>query len=171
MFVDAQVVATNPMELVKIRLQMQSTLPESVPRMNGLQIVQQLGLRGIYQGTAATLLRDIPFSALYFASYARFKSMLTKPDGELPFHRVLIAALVAGAFASGVTTPPDVIKTRLQTDSTGRYRGIVDCLRIIVREDGHRALWKGLGPRSTSFLDRLVVFLLILVPGSRFFFY
>lgn len=97
------------MEITKIRLQMQSTLPEAVPRMNGMQVVQQLGIRGLYQGTASTLLRDIPFSALYFASYARLKMLFTKPDGELPFHRVLTAALVSGAFAAAVSTPPDVV--------------------------------------------------------------
>lgn len=42
--------------------------------------------------------------------------------------------------------PIDVIKTRLQLDTTGRYKGIVHCGQEIIKEEGTRALWKGLTP-------------------------
>lgn len=45
--------------------------------------------------------------------------------------------------------PIDVIKTRLQLDTVGKYHGIVDCGRTVVREEGVRALWKGLTPFAT----------------------
>jgi len=47
-----QVVATNPMEIVKIRMQLGGSLST---------IFKDLGLRGMYKGTAATLCRDVPF--------------------------------------------------------------------------------------------------------------
>ncbi len=43
----------------------------------------------------------------------------------------------------------DVIKTRLQLDTVGKYRGIVHCGQTIVAEEGVRALWKGLTPFAT----------------------
>ena len=45
--------------------------------------------------------------------------------------------------------PIDTIKTRLQLDHTGQYRGIVDCGRQVARQEGGRALWKGLTPFAT----------------------
>src|SRR3989338_5437320 len=55
-----QVIATNPMELLKIRMQMQATLPQA-ERQSTVQVIRSLGIRGVYQGTPATLLRDVCF--------------------------------------------------------------------------------------------------------------
>ena len=43
------------------------------PKMSALQIVRQLGLLGLYKGVGACLLRDIPFSAIFFPGYAHLK--------------------------------------------------------------------------------------------------
>lgn len=45
--------------------------------------------------------------------------------------------------------PIDVIKTRLQLDRTGSYKGIIHCGNTIIRTEGVRALWKGLTPFAT----------------------
>jgi len=45
--------------------------------------------------------------------------------------------------------PMDTIKTRLQLDKTGQYRGIVHCGKTIAQAEGTRALWKGLTPFAT----------------------
>jgi len=39
-----------------------------------MHIVRQLGLLGLYRGASACLLRDIPFSAIYFPAYGHLKS-------------------------------------------------------------------------------------------------
>jgi len=49
-----------------------------------------------------------------------------------------------------VTTPLDVVKTRLMTQSAGdegRYKGVVDTFRRILKEEGAAALFRGIGPR------------------------
>ena len=43
-----------------------------MPRGAG-HIIRQLGLLGLYKGSSACLLRDIPFSAIYFTSYSHLK--------------------------------------------------------------------------------------------------
>lgn len=43
----------------------------------------------------------------------------------------------------------DVVKTRLQLDKTGQYRGVADCFRKIHAEEGLGALWKGLNAFAT----------------------
>ncbi|EFH45251.1 predicted protein, partial [Arabidopsis lyrata subsp. lyrata] len=52
------------------------------------------------------------------------------------------------ALTGAVTTPLDVIKTRLMVQGSAKqYQRIVDCVQTIVREEGVPALLKGIGPR------------------------
>jgi solute carrier family 25 aspartate/glutamate transporter 12/13 len=59
----------------KIRLQIQGEAAKvegALPR-GAVHIVRQLGVLGLYRGASACLLRDIPFSAIYFTSYSHLK--------------------------------------------------------------------------------------------------
>jgi solute carrier family 25 aspartate/glutamate transporter 12/13 len=76
-----QVIATNPMEIVKIRCQMQALLPVE-QRQTTMEVVQGLGIKGMYQGTLATLSRDIPFSLIFFPLYANLKKAFADSKGE-----------------------------------------------------------------------------------------
>lgn len=49
------------------------TAKEAIPKMSALSIVRQLGVLGLYRGVGACLLRDIPFSGIYFPTYAHLK--------------------------------------------------------------------------------------------------
>ena len=71
---------------------------------------------------------------------------------DRPLQTVEASAMgaIAGAFTGAVTTPLDVIKTRLMVQgSTAQYKGLVDAFRVILREEGPRAFFKGVGPRVT----------------------
>lgn len=142
-----QLVATNPMEITKIRKQLQSTLPVE-QRKTTIGIVKELGLSGLYHGSAATLLRDIPFSMIYFSLFSKFKEMQKKEDGSLPFFNVLLSALTAGVIASASVTPCDVIKTRMQAKGGDKlYSGVADCARKVYTAEGAPAFFKGVVPR------------------------
>lgn len=122
----SQVVFTNPLEITKIRLQVQGELVKAGLRdkpQSFFSIVRELGFRGLYKGSSACFLRDIPFSAIYFPLYAHAKHMFrerntrdpyTNEPGDLRFNQILAAGAIAGAPAAFLTTPADVIKTRLQ---------------------------------------------------------
>ena len=56
------------------------------------------------------------------------------------------ASSVGSVVAETVTLPTDVAKTRLQVQTDARYSGFANCLITIRREEGTRALWKGLAP-------------------------
>ena len=60
----------------KIRLQIQGEAAkvEGAVRKGAIHIIRQLGILGLYRGASACLLRDIPFSAIYFTSYSHLKS-------------------------------------------------------------------------------------------------
>ncbi len=44
------------------------------------QVVKEMGLRGVYKGTPVTLLRDVPFSFVFFPAYANLKTNFSNPD-------------------------------------------------------------------------------------------
>ncbi|TRM66263.1 mitochondrial carrier domain-containing protein [Schizophyllum amplum] len=148
-----QVVFTNPLEIVKIRLQIQGEAAKvhgAKPKGAGL-IIRELGLLGLYKGASACLLRDIPFSAIYFPAYAHLKKDIFH-DGrngkQLSFLETLSAAALAGMPAAYFTTPADVVKTRLQAEARKgdtHYKGMTDAFVKIYKEEGFRALFKG-GP-------------------------
>jgi len=113
----SQVVVTNPYEIVKVRLQTQSlNLAEGHARKGALTILKDLGLSGLYRGSAACLLRDVPFSAIYFTFYANLKKMERerlnlRQNDKLPIPNLFLCSCFAGTVSAFTVTPADVIKT------------------------------------------------------------
>ncbi len=62
-------VFTNPLEIVKIRLQVAGEIAHG-PKVSVFSVLKELGFFGLYKGSRACFLRDIPFSAIYFPVYA-----------------------------------------------------------------------------------------------------
>ncbi|GMH10213.1 hypothetical protein Nepgr_012054 [Nepenthes gracilis] len=60
-----------------------------------------------------------------------------------------IAGSIGGVVEACCLQPIDVIKTRLQLDRSGTYKGIIHCGATVARTEGVRALWKGLTPFAT----------------------
>ncbi|XP_053926118.1 electrogenic aspartate/glutamate antiporter SLC25A12, mitochondrial [Cuculus canorus] len=145
----SQVIFTNPLEIVKIRLQVAGEITTG-PRVSALSVLKDLGLLGLYKGAKACFLRDIPFSAIYFPVYAHSKLMLADENGHVGGLNLLLAGAIAGVPAASLVTPADVIKTRLQVAARAgqtTYSGVIDCFRKILREEGASAFWKGAGAR------------------------
>lgn len=67
----------------------------------------------------------------------------------VPPHVRALSGSFGGIVEACCLQPIDVIKTRLQLDQSGSYRGIVDCGRKVIHTEGVRALWKGLTPFAT----------------------
>ncbi|XP_053326733.1 electrogenic aspartate/glutamate antiporter SLC25A12, mitochondrial [Spea bombifrons] len=145
----SQVVFTNPLEIVKIRLQVAGEITTG-PKVRALTVLRDLGFFGLYKGAKACFLRDIPFSAIYFPVYAHCKTLLADESGHVGALQLLTAGAIAGIPAASLVTPADVIKTRLQVAARAgqtTYNGVIDCFRKILSEEGSRALWKGAGAR------------------------
>ncbi|XP_075683858.1 electrogenic aspartate/glutamate antiporter SLC25A13, mitochondrial [Rhinoderma darwinii] len=145
----SQVIFTNPLEIVKIRLQVAGEITTG-PRVSALTVLRDLGFFGLYKGAKACFLRDIPFSAIYFPCYAHMKKAFAGEDGRVSPGYLLLAGAIAGMPAASLVTPADVVKTRLQVAARAgqtTYSGVIDCFRKVLQEEGHRALWKGAGAR------------------------
>ena len=106
------VVATNPMEILRIK---SSLSPDNSVLAN----IRALGLRGLYSGWDASWFRDIPFSAIYFTLYCQAKTALAPVLAGAHFDSLLctLSGLAAGSVAAALTTPCDVVKTRVQTQA------------------------------------------------------
>jgi solute carrier family 25 aspartate/glutamate transporter 12/13 len=149
----SQVIFTNPLEIVKIRLQVQGEAARLAGHVKegAWKICCDLGFRGLYKGAGACLLRDIPFSAIYFTVYAHLKADLFHEGlcgKKLSPLELLAAGAIAGMPAAYLATPADVIKTRLQVVARAgqqTYTSILDAFTKILREEGPTAFFKG-GP-------------------------
>ncbi|CAI9167435.1 unnamed protein product [Rangifer tarandus platyrhynchus] len=171
-----QVIVTTPMEMLKIQLQdagrlaaqrkilsaqaqlsgqgsaQPSVEAPATPRPTATQLTRDLlrsrGIAGLYKGLGATLLRDVPFSIVYFPLFANLNELGRPASGEKsPFYVSFLAGCVAGSAAAVAVNPCDVVKTRLQSLQRGinedTYSGFLDCARKILRNEGPSAFLKG----------------------------
>ncbi|KAK8080242.1 mitochondrial carrier domain-containing protein [Apiospora hydei] len=149
---------TAPFERVKVILQVQDqkTKPGEKPKYNGgLDVVRQLyregGVRSVFRGSAATLARDGPGSAAYFAAYEYCKRKLTpvdpktgRPSGELSLLAVTAAGGAAGVAMWIPVFPVDTVKSRLQTaEGNPTLKGVI---REVYGRGGVKAFFPGFGP-------------------------
>ncbi|KFD63220.1 hypothetical protein M514_24597 [Trichuris suis] len=142
-----------PGERIKCLLQVQrQTIGSGPAKYAGpIDVLRQLykegGLRSIYRGTMATLLRDVPASGAYLAAYEFFMRSMTSSSAErnqLSPAKTLLAGGLAGIANWAVCLPQDVLKSRLQTAPAGRYpNGMRDVVRQLIKEEGVGALYKG----------------------------
>mmetsp|Transcript_12861 Transcript_12861/g.18523 ORF Transcript_12861/g.18523 Transcript_12861/m.18523 type:complete len:309 (+) Transcript_12861:53-979(+) len=145
-----------PTERIKCLLQIQESVGGVKPKYSGMvdcamQVYRQGGIRSLYRGTFATLLRDCPGSIAWFGTYEISKQEFLKWKGvQDPSQLSPLAVLTAGGMAGmacwSVAIPPDVLKSRFQTAPEGTYSGLLDVYKDLVRKEGHSALFTGIRP-------------------------
>mmetsp|Transcript_14902 Transcript_14902/g.47502 ORF Transcript_14902/g.47502 Transcript_14902/m.47502 type:complete len:311 (-) Transcript_14902:58-990(-) len=153
------IVIVTPFEVVKIRLQQQKGMDVSQLKYRGpihtaSTILKEEGIRGMWSGCSPTILRNgTNQMCMFWAKNMIDKLAWDKHEGDgkvlLPYQS-MVSGFTAGGFGPFMTGPFDVVKTRLMAQSKGgelKYKGLVDALVKIPREEGLRALWKGLLPR------------------------
>ncbi|EXC35977.1 S-adenosylmethionine mitochondrial carrier protein [Morus notabilis] len=105
-----------PTEVVKQRMQTgQFTSAPAAVRL----IIAREGFKGLYAGYGSFLLRDLPFDAVQFCMYEQmrigYKLAARREPNDL---ETAIIGAFAGAITGAITTPLDVIKTRLMVQGT-----------------------------------------------------
>ncbi|KAI9599108.1 mitochondrial carrier domain-containing protein [Syncephalis fuscata] len=149
----------SPMELVRTRMQSygESRNLRGVVR-DVRQMTQREGLRSLWRGLAPTLWRDVPFSAVYWLGYESIKKALVQNNYRETtsifneFQYAFIAGATSGMIAAIVTTPFDVIKTRIQTHQYNASYGhsqvkLSQVMRDIVYREGWAGLTRGMVAR------------------------
>lgn len=174
-----------PSEVLKTRLQLQGRYNNPYTTGSGYNykglgnaissIIKTEGSATFVFGYKETLFRDLPFSALQFAFYEKFRQLAiyyNHQSQELPVSIELATGAAAGGLAGILTTPLDVIKTRIQTSTstaslesvnspaTGtlsttssgissllRKSSTLKALGSIYKNEGVLGLFSGVGPR------------------------
>lgn len=132
-----------PTERVKVVLQ---TTERSTFVSAAKRLVRDGGVQSLFRGSLATLARDGPGSALYFAAYEVTKKTLAKPgEEEFSVTKTCIAGGMAGVAMWTGVFPIDTVKTKLQT---GEERiGFKNAVKqIYVKRGGLKGFFPGLGP-------------------------
>lgn len=115
-----------------------------------LRILEKDGILGLYAGYSATLLRNLPAGVLSYSSFEYLKAaVLSKTDQTNlnPLQSVICGAL-AGATSATLTTPLDVVKTRLMTQiHRDTAAGVSATVKQILRDEGWVGFTHGMGPR------------------------
>ncbi|PGH12144.1 hypothetical protein AJ79_04438 [Helicocarpus griseus UAMH5409] len=170
--------ATNPIWLVKTRLQLDKSNASNVPGRGRQyknswdcikQTVRHEGIRGLYRGLSASYL-GVTESTLQWVMYEQMKRMLAQrqerrladpahvenwADHAEAWGGKVVAAGFAKFFAAAVTYPHEVVRTRLRLAPTVsvaggkaqmKYTGLVQCFRLVFKEEGMAGLYGGLTP-------------------------
>ncbi|OBT79029.1 hypothetical protein VF21_02394 [Pseudogymnoascus sp. 05NY08] len=144
-----------PTEVVKQRAQARQ-FPSSLAALSSILSQRAtIGVPGVwrelYRGWSITIFREVPFTVIQFPLWEAMKKWrlrTTQRDegrGKIKAWESGLAGSMAGATAAGITTPLDVLKTRmmLAKEKTGMFV----LLRQILRDSGPMAFFSGIGPR------------------------
>jgi solute carrier family 25 (mitochondrial citrate transporter), member 1 len=119
-----------------------------------MTIVQQEGILALWNGVGPTILRNGTNQMCLFWAKANLDHIYwgkNEGDGKkLTPVQSMVSGFSAACLGPCATGPFDVVKTRLMAqEKTGsdRYRSFLHALVTIPREEGIRAMWRGLLPR------------------------
>lgn len=108
------------------------------------------GVLGFWRGNMAACVRVVPHKAVLFAFSDFYKDLFRSmdPSGQLPAWGPFVSGSLSGFTASIITYPLDLIRTRVsgQIGENLVYSGIAHTFTRTLREEGYRALFRGIGP-------------------------
>ncbi|KAI8380910.1 mitochondrial carrier domain-containing protein [Radiomyces spectabilis] len=141
-----QVLVGQPFDTVKVRLQTQSTTNPIYKGM--MDCVQQIkakeGFAGFYKGTMTPLVGIGACVSIQFVVLEFMKRRFSGSSGEsLTNGQFYIAGATSGIANSVVSGPVEHIRTRLQVQREGGFKGPIDCIRQIYRSHGLAGIYKG----------------------------
>ncbi|KAK7742066.1 Mitochondrial oxaloacetate carrier protein [Cytospora paraplurivora] len=155
----------SPFFLVKTRLQSYSPfLPVGTQHryrnaFDGLrQIIAAEGVRGVYRGVGAAMIRTGCGSSVQLPTYFFAKRRLQKHLGmeEGPALH-LTSSAVSGFVVCCFMHPPDTVMSRLYNQNGNLYKGVFDCLAKTVKTEGFFAIYKGFLPHLARILPHTIL--------------
>ncbi|CAG9801615.1 unnamed protein product [Chironomus riparius] len=174
------VTVVNPLELIRTKMQSEKMSYSEVGAAFS-KMLKQHGVRGLFKGLVPTIMRDTPFSAIYWTCYESFKKFhnTTHPDLVQSF----IGGALAGTMAAIITCPFDVIKTHQQIEFGEKFlytsNGIAgkrnqmsttkQQIRNIYNTSGFRGFFAGIIPRLAKVAPACAIMISTYEYGKTFF--
>jgi len=152
------ILVVTPMETIKVKLIHDQLSP--TPKYRGFfhgvySIAKQQGLSGCYKGLVPTILKQGTNQMIRFGVFYDLKRRIVgdDPSKKLTIVQSLVVGGIAGAASVFGNTPIDVVKTRMQGLESHKYKGVIDCIMQIIKNEGPTGLYKG----TTARLGRVVL--------------
>ncbi|XP_018329747.1 mitochondrial dicarboxylate carrier [Agrilus planipennis] len=145
---------THPLDLLKVTIQTQQD--KSITMLGvATNIVKREGVRALYNGISASLMRQLTYSTTRFGIYEVTKQTLEVAGVDSGFGTKVLMAGVAGAAGGLVGTPADMVNVRMQNDvklppeKRRNYMNAFDGLFKVYKEEGAKRLFSGAGAATS----------------------
>ncbi|XP_044953543.1 mitochondrial carrier protein CoAc2-like isoform X1 [Hordeum vulgare subsp. vulgare] len=173
--------AVAPLERVKILLQTRRVEFRGSGLVGSFRTIYRTeGPLGFYRGNGASVARIVPYAALHYMAYEEYRRwiILGFPNVEQGPVLDLVSGSIAGGTAVVSTYPLDLVRTKLayqlqvkgavnlslreSKPSEQVYKGILDCVKTIHRQNGLKGLYRGMAPSLYGIFP---------YSGLKFYFY
>ncbi|XP_063054590.1 probable mitochondrial glutathione transporter SLC25A40 isoform X2 [Engraulis encrasicolus] len=169
----------SPLELIRTKLQSERQSYKELSAVIRSSVVTD-GWLSLWRGWGPTILRDVPFSAMYWYNYEKLKGWLCDYHGvrAATFSITFLSGAASGSIASIVTLPFDVVKTRRQVElgelqvqklSSRASSSTWHVMRTIVAESGAPGLFAGFMPRLIKVAPACAIMISSYEYGKAFF--
>jgi len=144
-------IALLPLDILKIKAQVN-------PGYSIRENLKGVSLREMYAGWNWTAFRNMPGSFVLFGANSLAYSRLFGIEGpkDAKFYQIFVASMCGGTCSILLSSPMDVIKTRIQNKPFGDKRGGMKYVGDLMKEEGPGAFFKGVVPKLGLIGPKLV---------------
>uniref|UniRef100_A0A1A9WCJ1 Solute carrier family 25 member 40 n=1 Tax=Glossina brevipalpis TaxID=37001 RepID=A0A1A9WCJ1_9MUSC len=168
--------ASTPFEMVRIKMQSEQMSYRQLGRTLKY-IIDTRGIGGLWHGLSPLIMRDVPFSAIYWTTYETIKSQF--PEYRSKFFFSFFAGATSGMLAATLTTPFDVVTTHVQLEIGEKViekeKNIVSTsisrrLSELYRNRGMKGIFSGLSIRLYKVAPACAIMISVFECGNRYFY-
>lgn len=148
---------SNPVEVAMVRMYSDGAAEKATKRGYRnvgdalCRIAREEGIFGLWSGASPTIARSMIVNCVQLGTYDNAKDIYQGYGVKDGFLLHVAASMTSGFCYSVVTLPIDSAKTRLQNqrrskDGGFKYRGLIQTMGVVAREEGVTNLWRGFMP-------------------------
>lgn len=169
-------VTGNPAEVALVRMAGDARLPLK-SRRNYVGVfdcfrrtIQTEGAFSLMSGVGPTVVRACLLNAGQLGAYSEAKEQIHRTTGCDGVALQAVSSLISSTAAIGLSSPADVIKSRIQMSPTGTYSSVADCALDICKKEGIAGFWKGFLAATMKLNPHTLISFLVLDNLSKFVF-
>jgi len=139
----------HPANTLAVRMNLQ---PPGTPFNLQKMLKETNGIRGLYDGLSAGIMRQVFYASSRFGLFETFRDILHEYRGKTDFASRVAVGAVTGGIAAYISCPMEVCVVRMANDSTlpveerRNYTNVYNTASRIVKEEGVMTFWRGSNP-------------------------